>query len=223
MPPPPDPRYQRSPTLLFVIILCAAASQSITILRADSHGWVAAREIGREPLQEVSWQRRDELMAALAVDPARTDFLAALGRLYEDRALVADTVPQSDDLQTAHQFYQRAVAERPATGRYWAAVAQIEARLGTTGASFTHAMAQATTLAPFEPEAHHRITDAGFHAWATLPDHARQDVIANTVRGLESASPPHRQRIADLVMRYAKETTICPHLPRQHWYHPLCK
>lgn len=207
---------------IFVYLIFIAVSRGIadvTVNKAQTlmNGWVSGKTVQTEEWNDA----HTSLLSALSLTPENPDYLSLLGNLYEWRVArqALDSPELIENYHKALDYYQQALAKRPAFAFYWANIAVVKSILGEVDEAFYLAVDRALILGAWEPGVQLKIADATLRVWYLLDDHGWEQTVNNIERGLVSNAPT--------IMKKAKQVQVlnklCGKLKRTEPVRKFCR
>jgi len=218
------------PKCLFIYFLIAvlayfiflSANRGIADVKSYTATVIMNSWANGKPVESQAWNEAHRaLLSALAFSPDNPDYLASLGNLYEWRVAHKrlNAAGVIADYRKALDYYQQALAKRPAYAYYWANIAVVKSILGEVDKTFYLAVDRSLALGPWEPGVQLKIADATLRVWYLLDDHGWEKMRENIERGLESN--------AATIMEKAKQVQVinklCGKLRRTETVRQFCK
>lgn len=120
------------------------------------------------------------LVVAQWIAPDNPDHYEDMARLELVRAGLSGVAAR-----TGLAPIRQAIALRPASAYSWAILLRLKNELGEHDAEFRRSLERTVTLGPWEPNLQLVVAEAGWSAWAELPDAEREMVRENQVRGMK--------------------------------------
>jgi hypothetical protein len=190
--------------LTFNTVRVGSADAIVYHASVEMSTWFAS---GAQPAEQTrNWVKAD-LERAEHWTPQNPYVHELLGLLDARRSGAPEYLAQS----LVH--FKRALELRPTSPYDWANVADVQYRLGDTGAMFERAIMRAAQLGPSEPSVQRTVADYGLAVWGEVSPATRQGIERAVANGMRR-DPKEMLQIAERRGRLAVACRLLPTEPR---------